>query len=160
MATVGSSGDVIADQMGALEEAYAGFPVNQVTLSVSREAYERARERCSEGFVDVYVEVYNESGQALLVERDGEPVVPHARPCRDERLETGVRRRIRERTGVECRVTDVQRATILGVRDETTPDPDPVYRLVAVFVAERTGGSPSGDAVWRSGIPESALPNH
>lgn len=160
MSAVDLSGDRVADRLGALEEAYASFPVNQTTLSVSGDAYERVRERCADGLADVYVQVYNDDGEVLLVERDGGWVVPHAEPRRAERLERGTRRALAERTGVECRLTDLERATILGVRHEDDPEREPVYRLVAVFAAVRTAGTPAADAAWWADVPESALPAH
>jgi len=158
MRAVELSGERVADRLGALEEAYAPFPVNQTTLSVSEAAYERARERCAAGFADVYVQVYNGADEVLLVEHDGEWVVPHAEPARSERLEGGTRRALAEQTGVECRLTALERVTILGVRHEDDPQREPVYRLVAVFAAERTGGAPQEGVAWHADLPESALP--
>jgi ADP-ribose pyrophosphatase YjhB (NUDIX family) len=160
MSAANLSGDRVADRLGVLEKAYGSFPVNQTTLSVSADAYEQARERCSEGFADVYVQVYDETDNVLLVERGNGWTVPRVEPRVDDRLETGTRRNLVERTGVECRLTDLKRATILGVRDECDPDRDPVYRLVAVFAAEHTGGSPGDGAAWHAGLPESTLPGH
>lgn len=160
MSAADLSEDRVADRLGVLEEAYASFPVNQTTLSVSTEAYERARERCSEGLADVYVQVYNEAEEVLLVEQNTEWVVPHVQPRVEDRLETGTRRILAERTGVECRLTDLERATILGVRHEDDHDREPIYRLVAVFAGEYVAGTPSDDAAWHATLPESALPNH
>lgn len=160
MSTADLSGDRVADRLGVLEEAYASFPVNQTTLSVSTETYERARERCSNGLADVYVQVYDEAENVLLVESGGGWVVPHAEPRVEERLETGTRRILAERTGVECRLTDVERATILGVRHESDTARDPVYRLVAVFAAEHVAGAPADGAAWHADLPDSALPSH
>lgn len=153
------SGDGVTERLGALEEAYS-FPVNQTTLSVSEEAYERARERCVDGFADVYVQVFNDADDVLLVERQGKWVVPHAKPDRGEQLEVGTRRAIAEQTGVECRLTDLERATILGVRHESDPDREPVYRLVTVFGGERVGGEPVDGASWHADLPDAALPKH
>lgn len=160
MSAADLSEDRVADRLGVLEEGYASFPVNQTTLSVPTEAYERAQRRCAEGLADVYVQVYNDREEVLLVERENGWAVPHAEPRVEDRLEAGTRRILAQRTGVECRLTDVQRATIVGVRHETEPKRDPVYRLVAVFVAEHTGGTPVDRASWHSDLPESALPNH
>lgn len=160
MSAADLSGDRVADRLGVLEKAYASFPVNQTTLSVSTEAYERARERCAQGLADVYVQVYNDAGQVLLVERDDGWVVPHVEPQVGERLETGTRRILADRTGVECRITDLERATILGVRHADDPERDPVYRLVAVFAAEYAAGTPADGAAWHANLPEAALPSH
>jgi len=153
-------GDRVADRLGVLEQAYGSFPVNQTTLSVSADAYDRARERYSEGLADVYVQVYDETDDVLLVERTNGWAVPRVEPGVDDRLETGTRRNLAARTGVECRLVDLKRATILGVRDGGDPDRDPVYRLVTVFAAEHTGGSPRDGAAWHTDLPDSTLPGH
>ena len=154
------SGDRVAERLGALEEGYASFPVNQTTLSVSPDAYERARERCESGLADVYVQISNDVGDVLLVDGEEGWVVPHAQPGVGESIEMGTRRALAEHTGVACRLTDLERATILGVADESRPERDPVYRLVVVFAAERTGGTPGQGATWHSTLPERALPTH
>jgi ADP-ribose pyrophosphatase YjhB (NUDIX family) len=152
--------DRVESRLAALEETYASFAVSQTTLSVSPSVYERAREQCAEGLADVYAQVYNGAGDVLLVEGDGEWVVPHAKPDRDEPLEAGTCRTLAERTGVECSVTDLERVTILGVRHGGDPERDTVYRLVPVFSAERVDGTPGDDAAWHSELPESALPTY
>ncbi|MFB6150639.1 MAG: NUDIX hydrolase [Haloarculaceae archaeon] len=160
MAVAELSENRVEERLAALEETYESFPINQTTLSVSASAYERARDRCSEGLVDVYVQVYADDGDVLLVEGDGEWVVPHAQPPVTERLERGARREIAERTGVDCEIDDLDRITILGVRHEDAPDRDPVYRLVTVFSAEYRRGTPGPGAAWRSELPDSALPTY
>lgn len=174
MSVAEGSRDRVEERLVALEEDYDGFPVNQTTLAVSREAYERASERCERGIVDAYVQLYNERDDVLLVEDDGEWVVPHGRPRTNERVVAGTERAIRDRTGVDCSLTDLSRVTILGVRDESDPERPPIYRLIAVFTAETDteavavdGGEAgeAGEAVpedvrWQSTLPESAVPSH
>jgi ADP-ribose pyrophosphatase YjhB (NUDIX family) len=154
------SRDVVEERLGALEEAYASFAVNQTTLGVSPKTYRRARDHFTEGLADVYVQVYDEDGDVLLVEGDREWVVPSVNPPSDASLELGVCRALADHTGVECEVTDLERVTILGVCHEDDPDCATVYRLVAVFAARRTGGAPDDDATWHSELPESALPRY
>jgi hypothetical protein len=159
MAVADLSRDVVEERLGALEEAYASFAVNQTTLSVPPEAYRRARDRFTEGLADVYVQIYDDD-EVLLVEGEREWVVPSVSPPADAPLELGVCRALADRTGVECTVTGLERVTILGVCHEDDPDRATVYRLVAVFVAERTGGTPADDAAWHSDLPGSALPRY
>lgn len=140
------SRDRVEERLVALEGEYSGFPINQTTLGVPSDAYERAGERCERGIVDAYVQLYNDDEDVLLVERDGEWVVPHGEPVTDERVVPGTEAAIRRSTGVSCSLTDLARVTILGVRDEDNPDRPPVYRLIAVFVAETDGS----DAVARA----------
>jgi ADP-ribose pyrophosphatase YjhB (NUDIX family) len=160
MSVANLSGDRVADRLGVLEEAYAPFPVNQTTLAVSPAAYERVRERCSKGLADVYVKVYDEADNVLLTERDDDWAVPHVEPSVEEHLETGTRRRLVEQTGVETALTDVERATILGIRQEGDPDRNPVYRLIAVFTAEYIRGRPVDGVAWQADLPETARPSH
>jgi hypothetical protein len=153
------SGDRVAERLGALEDGYDSFPVNQTTLSVSPQAYERARERCETGLADVYIQVYRDS-DVLLVEHDEEWVVPHVEPPRGDPLGPATRQAVADDYGVQCTITDLERATILGVRHEDDPDREPVYRLVAVFAAEHVAGTPDEGAAWHEGVPESALPTY
>ncbi|WP_436930288.1 hypothetical protein [Halosimplex halobium] len=188
MAVAEVSRDRVEERLVALEDEYSGFPVNQTTLAVASDAYERAGDRCEDGIVDAYVQLYNDSEDVLLVERDGEWAVPHGEPATDERVVPGTEAAIREATGVDCSLTDLARVTILGVRDEDDPERPPVYRLIAVFVAETEGsaatgatsaegttrgtgtdGDPAGDTTddttpegvrWHPTLPESAVPPH
>ena len=153
MAVADLSHDRVISRLAALEETYDSFGVSQTTLSVAPVAYERARERCGEGLAD------NDVDDVLLVEGDGDWVVPHAKPPTDESLEAATRRSVAEQTGVECRITDLERVTILGVRDDEDQDRDTVYRIVAVFAAEQTGGSTTSAAAWHSDLPDSAFPD-
>ena len=159
MAVPDLSRDRVEERLGALEEGYASFTVNQTTLSVSPEAYERTRARSDAGLTDVYVQIYGEDGDVLLVEKDDGWVIPHVKPGLEESLELGTRRAVAADTGVECRITDLERVTILGVRDETDPERDPVYRLVTIFVGERVSGSPGEAVAWHSSLPDAALPD-
>ncbi|WP_436928085.1 hypothetical protein [Halosimplex amylolyticum] len=188
MSVAEGSRDRVEERLVALEEDYSGFPVNQTTLAVPREAYERTGERCRRGIVDAYVQLYNERDDVLLVENDGEWVVPHGEPRASERVVAGTERAIRDRTGVDCDLTDLARVTILGIRDESDSERPPVYRLIAVFTAETDGEGPAvtdgaaavdeeaaadgGDdsAVereappdgvrWHPTLPDSAVPTH
>lgn len=143
MSVANGSRERVEQRLTALEETYSGFPVNQTTLAVSRNAYERVGQRCRDGTVDAYVRVFNDRGDVLLVERDGGWAVPRYEPRTDERVVEATERALSERTAVDCAVTDLERVTILGVRDEDDSDRRPMYRLVAVFTAEACRESPT-----------------
>lgn len=157
MRLVERSRDRVEARLAALAESYASYPVNQTTLTVNGEAYERVRDRCSEGLVDAYVRIYNGDGEVLLAEDDGSWVVPSVVPPAGERLETGIERAVEADTGVDCALTALDRVTILGVRHEDAPDRDPVYRLVTVFSGRYVDGAPAGGMAWRDGAPEPAV---
>ena len=103
MAVADLSRDVVEERLGALEEAYASFAVNQTTLEVPAESYDRARDRCTEGLADVYVKVSDDAGDVLLVDRDRGWVVPSVRPPASDSLEIGVSRELAEETGSSTR---------------------------------------------------------
>jgi len=145
----------VEERLVALDDAFDSFPVNQTTLTVSSDGYQQIRERCRESLVDAYVQVYNDDGQALLV---GDGTVPQVEPAPEEGVVAGVRRALRDRTGVDVDLTGLERVTILGVCDETADDPDPVYRLVVVLAGERVSGTSGSDCEWSEGVPASALP--
>jgi ADP-ribose pyrophosphatase YjhB (NUDIX family) len=148
----------VADRIERLEDVYGSFPVNQTTLSVPSPGYERARERCADGVADVYIELYNDDGEVLLVRGEDSWKVPQGRTDSDEPLEAGAKREVRETVGVECSVDGLHRVTIAGVTDESNPDREPVYRLLAVFVCELESGQPDGAARWETDLPEKAAP--
>jgi len=152
------SRDRVEGRLASLEETYSSFPINQTTLSVSTGVYERAHERCEAGLVDVYVTVYNDAEDVLLLENEDAWELPHAESATGERLEERARTEVRNATGVRCSITGVRRVTILGLLDETEADCDPVYQLVAVLSARHVEGSPGEAVEWRSTLPDSARP--
>lgn len=153
------SRDRVEGRLASLEQAYSSFPVNQTTLSVAPNVYERARERCRDGLVEVYVTVRNDADEVLLVEGDDQWAVPHAEPGSGDRLEERARRAVREDSGVECTITDLRKTIIVSLRDEDDPEREPVYRLITVFAGEHVAGSPDGAVQWRATLPDSALPS-
>jgi ADP-ribose pyrophosphatase YjhB (NUDIX family) len=159
MSVSNRSRDRVEERLARLEEGYSSFPVNQTTLSVPSGAYERARDRSTEGLVDVYVQVYNDDNDVLLLRDEDAWTVPRAEPRAGEELEAGARRRVREETGVDCTIEDLHRATILGIRNEDDDDSEPLYRLITVFVAHHHEGQTATPAVeWHSDLPENAIP--
>jgi ADP-ribose pyrophosphatase YjhB (NUDIX family) len=168
----------VEERLVALEDAFSDFPVNQTTLAVAREVYERAAGRSEGGVVDAYVRVYDPRGDVLVVDGADGWGLPRCEPGPGERVVAGTERALRERTGVDCAVTGLARVTILGVRDGDDPERPPVYRLVAVFTAETdheppavpapgepvpdgalAGGDHDG-ARWQVSLPDAALPPH
>jgi ADP-ribose pyrophosphatase YjhB (NUDIX family) len=155
-----SSRDRVEGHLTALEESYASFPVNQTTLGVATDVYERTREQCRKGIVDLYVTVHNDTEDVLVVDREDAWEVPNASPAASERLEAEARRAVEAETGVECSITDLERVTILGLVDENDADRETLYRLVAVFDGHAVAGSPGSDGEWRAQLPDGALPSY
>lgn len=160
MAVSQRSRDRVEARLSSLEATYRSFPVNQTTLSVPGDAYELERGRCADGLVDAYVRVENDADEVLLVRNGDAWTLPRTEPSRDERLEAGTCRALQRSTGVACEVTDLTRATIVGVRDDDDPDRDPMYRLVTLFAATHAGGAPDAGVQWRPEVPEAALPEY
>ncbi|MFB6183276.1 MAG: NUDIX hydrolase [Haloarculaceae archaeon] len=149
----------VASRIERLEETYESFPVNQTTLAVPARGYERALERSKKGLADVYIEVYNDDGEVLLVHSEGSREIPRGQTKSNESLEAGARREVRESAGVECTIEDIHQATIFGVVDEDDADRDPVYRLVVVFVGRFEGAVTKGASVeWHHEMPEHVRP--
>ena len=156
MGSDGTARDPIGDGIDRLEDAFGSFPVNQTTLSVGTSDYDTARER-GDNAVYVYVRVRNDEGEVLHLRDADEPSVPRYVRNFETELRPHVREWIREETGVECAVSDVTRATIAGVHDESDPDAPPLYRLLVLVDADYEGGTPDG-AVWEAG--DAAIPEY
>lgn len=156
MARVVDSREQIEDHIAGLETTYGSFPVNQTTISLSGEQYERvssSHEEC----IDVYVEVENESNDILHVRQEGSVELPNASISADGAIEPQVRDVVRERTGVQCALDGIDCATIAGLRNAAAEETDTLYHLVVVFEATREGGTVDDDALWQSS-PESVRP--
>ncbi|EMA53434.1 MULTISPECIES: NUDIX domain-containing protein [Halococcus] len=136
MDAAGRSEQWVEDQLGRLTDEYDSSSVHQTSWAVPAERYERiagvaADERAAAG-----VRVTNEDSEVLLVQdRRDEWAAPRGRVEPDESLETGAIRNVREATGVECAIEDVERISIVGVGDETDRDRDrsSIYCLVVLF---------------------------
>ncbi len=136
--------------IAGLEETYGTFPVNQTTVSLPAERYDAVREREREtgGFVDAYVQVEDSERNVLHVARNGHADLPGVRVAMDARTEPQVRAAVRKRTGIECTIVGVERATIAGVRNAEKDDCGTLYHVVAVFSGQHVSGTPVADAVW------------
>lgn len=134
MDAAGRSEQWVEDQLGRLTDEYDSSSVHQTSWAVPAERYERiagvaADERAAAG-----VRVTNEDSEVLLVQdRRDEWAAPRGRVEPDESLETGAIRNVREATGVECAIEDVERISIVGVGDETDRDRSSIYCLVVLF---------------------------
>ena len=141
----------VEEYIGGLEEIYGSFPLNQTTLSLPGERYDEVREREREtgGFVDAYIQVYDSQHNVLHVARNGHVDLPGVRVRMDTETESQVRSAVRERTGVECAVERVERATIAGVRNGDNDDCGTLYHVVVVFSGQHVAGAPAEDTVWQ-----------
>lgn len=158
MGVVEQSQEAVEAHLSALEDTYPSFPVNQTTVTVPTEKYERERERAHAGSVDIYTKVRNDNADVLHVESGDELVLPSARTS-DGSLESAALNSVEEATGISCRIDDVEQATILGIHDTETPE-DAVYRLAIVFECDPQAGTLDSNAVWHATaeVPELVAP--
>ena len=147
MGVVEQASGSIEDCLDSLEETYSSFAINQTTLSVSTERYERIRANDDE-IVDLHAKVRNDDGEVLHVRQDGSLTLPGVRTAVGEELEAAVCSAIEDVAGVSCCIDTVEQVTIIGVRDSGDDDRDTVYRLAVVFEGSHTDGTVAEDAVW------------
>jgi len=148
MGVAARSREEVEERLAGLQVEYGSFPVNQTTVTLPHERFERVSERHSESLVDAYVRVHNDADEVLQVRRDGDPGLPGTAAGREESLETGACRAVRQETGVACDIAGIDEVTIAGIRDEDAADPATLYRLVVVFDGEHREGAPAEAAEW------------
>jgi hypothetical protein len=150
MARAAGTESAIETFLSRLEASYDSFPVNQTTVSLPHEQLQRIRNQREPDAVDAYAEVYNDDRQILHVEEDGQVSLPGDSLDVDDPLEPQLQAAVERATGVGCVVEGVESATIAGLRNEDAPDSETVYRLVVVFEARHSEGSPETGAYWES----------
>jgi ADP-ribose pyrophosphatase YjhB (NUDIX family) len=133
MDAAGRSEEWVENQLGRLTDEYDSSSVHQTSWTVPAERYDRiagiaADERAAAG-----VRVTNDDEVLLVRDRRDEWSSPRGRVGPDESLEEGAIRNVREATGIECTVEDVERISMVGVGDETDRDRSSIYCLVVLF---------------------------
>ena len=157
MGVAGRSRDHVEELLAELESDYDSFPVNQTTVSVSAEQYDRVVEQWRRGIARVDVHVHNDQNDVLLVEDDDDLTVPGEVVTEGDSLERRARRAVRQATGVECEVETIEEVTIAGVHNEADPDAEPAYRLVVLMSGRLASGTAGPDGRWQADPPESQL---
>ena len=155
MGAVEQSYESVEAYLSTLDESYDSFTINQTTLAVSSARYERERERAIAGAVDLYTKVRNDDCEVLHLRKQDELVLPSTRTATTP-LEHVATEMVEGRTGVTCQIDGVEHATILGIHDGGA-DHATIYRLLVVFEAQHTDGSPAENAVWQSKSEEPQL---
>lgn len=146
--------EAVAAHLERLYEAHDGFDVNQTTVSVSREEFATVAERGDVAEVRVRVE----SSDGLLAVEEGHgdgPTTPGGVVEDDRTLQIAAREKVREQTGVECRIEGLERVTIGCLQCEESGDE--VWELSALFSAAAESVPPDGRASWRDRLPGSSL---
>ncbi|MFC7155438.1 NUDIX domain-containing protein [Halomarina halobia] len=154
--SVSDTHERVSDYLRVLDGSYSGFTVRQTTLSVRAEVYDRMASLASAGVVDAAVRVRNATDEVLAVREAGDGWTdPYGLVRRDETIESGARRSLRERTGIDAALDDLLGVTIVCLTDATNPDRDSLYRLSALFSGRYVGGEPESNCAWRSRPPRS-----
>jgi hypothetical protein len=145
---VEQSSATVESCLSMLEERYGSFSINQTTLSVPQEEYEQAITEALEDRIDIYAKVENDDAEVLHVQDQRTPTLPSTTTSSDGSLEREVRTAVQQRTGVECSVTAVEQATILGITNDDE-DSDTIYRLAVLFEASHHAGAVNENGVWQ-----------
>lgn len=150
----GWSREQVTEALETLNSTYDSFPIHQMSVSVDQDAYERAIKRCERGVVDTSVRVRHD-GSVLVLENDDVEQTPRGTiDTSDEPIETGARRLVEDLTGVSCHVVDLASATIIGIRDTSVPDKEPIYTLSVLFDAVYETGPLNECAAWDTSMPQ------
>jgi len=149
MGVVERSSANVKSCIAALEESYSSFSINQTSIAVSPAQYEQACEEAREDRIDLYAKVRNDDAEVLHVQKQDAVALPSTSTAVDRSLELAVCDAVAEVTGVECSITAVDRATIIGISNAEDDDCGTIYRLAIVFEATRESGTANADAVWQ-----------
>jgi hypothetical protein len=144
----------IEEHLASLEDQYGSFPVNQTTVSLPDEQFERAQETSDQQTVDAYVEVRNDDHEILHVSDSGAMHLPGDAIDLSDSIDSQVTDAVAETTGIDCAVEGIESATITGLRNEDDPDGETRYHLIVLFDAAYRAGSADADAYWEQ------EPNH
>jgi len=154
MGVVERSSANVESCIAMLEESYSSFSVNQTSIAVSTAQYEQAKEEARKDRLDLYAKVRNSDNEVLHVRTDGAVALPSTTTAGERSLEQAVCETVADRTGIECSITGVDRATILGISERGNEEADTIYRLAVLFEATQDAGSANENAVWqRTTIP-------
>jgi hypothetical protein len=140
----------VESHLATIEEHYGSISVNQTTISVSPERFERERELVDDGCIDVYTRV-EDDGEILHVESDEEPPeLPSATADSVGAIEAKACSAVKAAAGIECTLTALTEATIVGIRDAEDQSRGTIYSLAVVFEATYEAGTPADDATWQA----------
>ncbi|MFC6836364.1 NUDIX domain-containing protein [Halomarina ordinaria] len=153
------SQESVSAHLSALDDVYDGFAVSQTTVPVRPAVYDRLASLGTQSVVDAAVRVRNAEDQVLAVKEGGEGWTdPYGAVERDETIESGARRCLRERTGIDASLDELLSVTILCLTDADDPDREPLYRLAALFSGTHVTGDPAAECecAWRARPPRSS----
>ena len=149
--TQGASRERVTARLTQLRDVYDGFDIQQTTLSVGPEEFERV---CGDGNSTILaeVEVTDDAGRHLLVERDDGWHRPETTVSDSEPLVDTVREAVARRTGLTPRIETLTAATIVAI--ECEPCDGAAYQLRVQFAASPGEGEVRDPAAWHAESPE------
>lgn len=159
MRVVEHSSGAVESSLSSLDEVYEDFSVNQTTIPVPETQYEHERERAATGRIDLYAKVCNDDGEVLHLTREETEQLPSTTVDDEESFERAICHAVSETVGIDCRVTGVEEATILGVADAENNDRETIWRLAVLFEAAHQAGTVDEQADWR-GPSETVEPTY
>jgi hypothetical protein len=148
------SRDRVTETLERLQERYSAFDVQQTSVGVPSDVYERAADG---GVLDASVRVRNDDGEVLVTESEDREVTPRVRYDPETDPAAELESALLAETGVGCRVEDLLDVSIVAVHDEEAEDRDPTYVLEANFEGRYEDGTPTGSLAWREDTGEPNL---
>jgi len=148
MGVVERSSANVESCISELEDSYGPFPINQTTLAVPDNEYQQARDDAQEDTVDLYAKVHNDEAEVLHVQEQGTVALPSTTASANAVLGAEAERTVQQLTGVDCSITGVEQATILGITNDEA-ECETVYRLAVLFEAHHDDGAVNEEAVWQ-----------
>ena len=146
MGEVEQSRAAVEAQLSALEEQYQSFSINQTTVSVSPDRYERECRTWDESEITVYTRVINDQGDVLQIEETAE--LPSAQTTAIDTLERTAMNAVTAVADIDCTIETLDEATILGIHNVDEPTSNTLYSLAVVFEAVTAREESSEETTW------------
>jgi ADP-ribose pyrophosphatase YjhB (NUDIX family) len=142
----------VEDLLADLERGYDSFPVNQTTLTLPADRFDRARREYGDGTVDTYVRIANDDGEVLSLVDEGAQDLPGAVWHPNEAVEGDLERTVAAETGVDFSIEGLSEVTIAGLSNADADEGEEatLYRLLVVFEASYEEGEPVEGVEWQA----------
>lgn len=137
--------------LSMLEESYGSFSINQTSLAVPQAEYEQAKKEARDDRIDIYAKVKNDDSEVLHVRQQDTVTLPSTTSSPDGPIEREAKRAVQQRTGVECSISGVEQATILGITNDDGGS-ETIYRLAVLFGASHDDGALKENAIWQQTV--------
>jgi hypothetical protein len=144
----------VTETLERLQERYSSFDVQQTSVGVPSEVYERAVDG---GVLEASVRVRNDAREVLVTESEDHEAPPRVRCDPDSDPAAELERALLAETGVDCRIEDLLDVSIVAVHDEGDEDRDPAYLLEARFEGRYEEGTPAERLAWREEVEETSV---